>query len=71
MNVWWFRYAQYRAGRRLHMTEAFMGGLVSMRALCGFAPGEWRMTIDVPLAHACRNCSRVYAARGIQGAVAQ
>jgi len=54
-----YRYAQERGGQKLHLVEEFGGGRVSDIALCGRQPktrGSWRMTINVPLAHACRRC---------------
>lgn len=66
-------YAQRKKGQRLHLVyEAGEGaddrnlvkaGYVSA-PLCGAqAPDGYRMTINVPLASACKNCLRVYAAR--------
>jgi hypothetical protein len=67
------RYAQVAAGQKLHLVyepgegarpDALVpSGHLSL-PLCNreFA-GGYRMTINVPLSHACRNCSRVYAAR--------
>jgi hypothetical protein len=67
------RYAQIKAGHKLHLVfepgEEFRGevirsGYVSA-PLCGCSAfdGAYRMTINVPLAHACENCLRVYRAR--------
>lgn len=67
-------YAQIRCGQRLHLAyEAGEGrddasivraGFVSA-PLCGRAlpPDGYRMTINVPLANACKSCHRVWAAR--------
>ena len=55
------RYAQRAAGHRMHLVSDFGGDRVAMVARCGARPderGHWRMTINVPLAHACRNCLR-------------
>jgi hypothetical protein len=56
-------YAQRLGGLKLHIVEKFADGAVADRALCGVGPdsvrGNWRMTINVPLAHACRNCTRI------------
>lgn len=67
------RYAQIKAGQRLHLVyEAGEGtdmqhlipaDQVSL-PLCGRKfEGNYRMTINVPLANACKNCARVYNAR--------
>lgn len=64
-------YAQYRGGQKLHLVyEAGEGFANIVRAgflskpLCGkYGPNTYRMTINVPLAHACKNCQRVYTAR--------
>lgn len=67
------RYAQIRSGQKLHLvyeagegkddTSIVRAGFVSA-PLCGKnAADGYRMTINVPLANACRNCRRVYAAR--------
>lgn len=68
------RYAQIKSGQKLHLVyEAGEGkdasnlmpaGHISA-PLCGehsFA-GGYRMTINVPLANACRRCQRVFNAR--------
>src|SRR5688500_5580071 len=66
-------YAQIRKGRRLHLAyEAGEGrtpqtlvpaGFVSA-PLCGRSiPNGYRMTINVPLANACKACRRVWRAR--------
>lgn len=67
-------YAQVRAGQKLHLVyQAGEGrspdalipaGRVSA-PICGrvMTAGGYRMTINVALAHACRNCRRVYRAR--------
>ena len=65
-------YAQVKSGHKLHLVyEAGEGrddqhlvrdGYVS-DPLCGLQAVRYRMTINVPLGKACRNCLRVYAAR--------
>ena len=53
-----YRYAQEYGGQKLHLVQGF-GNQVSYRALCGRTPkrrGTWRMTINVSLGHACKNC---------------
>ena len=59
----YYRYAQEYGGQKLHLVEDFGNGQVAYRALCGRNPqkrGTWRMTINVPLAHACYNCIRAF-----------
>jgi hypothetical protein len=68
------RYAQITSGRKLHLVyEAGEGrddaSLVAVG--CVSAPicatprfkGKYRMTINVPLRHACKNCLRVWRSR--------
>jgi len=68
------RYAQIKSGHKLHLVfeagEGWSGdklvkaGHVSA-PLCNehTFDGRYRMTINVPLANACKNCLRVYRAR--------
>ena len=59
------RYAQEFGGQQLHLVE-IEEGAVSFKALCGRSPkrrGIWRMTINVPLGHACKNCLRKAVSR--------
>lgn len=62
-------YAQRQSGQKLHITEKCADGAVADIAICGIgvAPerGAWRMTINVPLGHACKRCTRI--ARGTRG----
>lgn len=62
------RYAQEYGDQKLHLVHELGRTRVSFRALCGRTPrkrGTWRMTINAPLGHACRNCLRVWrSARG-------
>ena len=57
------RFAQEYGGQKLHIVEADANTeTVSSRAICGRTcnkRGNWRMTINMPLAHLCRNCGRV------------
>ena len=65
-------YAQVKGGQKLHLAyEAGEGkdghvvrdGYLS-DPLCGRpAPDGYRMTINAPLANACKRCLRVYTAR--------
>jgi hypothetical protein len=63
------RYAQIKSGQKLHLVcepgevdphgRVVRAGYLS-HPLCGRpVRGEYRMTINVPLAHACKNCLRV------------
>ena len=57
-----YTYAQEYSGQKLHLVRDYGRGYVGARALCGRTcegRGEWRMTINVPLANACKNCVRV------------
>ena len=71
------RYAQEYGGQKLHLVEEYIDNmtnqtLISRKALCGRKPdkrGQWRMTINMPLGHACKNCMRVYSAMVKQGGV--
>ena len=57
-----YRYAQEHGGQQLHLVEELNSEDVALYALCGRTPrsGHWRMTINVPLGHACKNCLRRY-----------
>lgn len=64
------RYAQIKGGHKLHLVcepgEEYRGKLIRAgqvsAPLCGTSAfkGHYRMTINVPLANACKNCIRVY-----------
>lgn len=66
-------YAQIRQGQRLHLayqpgegkddSSIVRAGYISM-PLCGRkAPDGYSMTINLPLANACKACNRVWKAR--------
>jgi len=66
------RYAQIKSGHKLHLVceageeyhgEVVRSGYVSA-PLCRTPAfkGQYRMTINVPLANACKNCLRVWRA---------
>ena len=65
-------YAQISSGMKLHLVyepgeghkEIVRAGFLSL-PICGRrVPSRgYRMTINVPLANACRNCLRVYRSR--------
>ena len=63
------RYAQRAGGQKLHLVyetdPTLTGYAVAQTAFCGRTPkwSTWRMTINVPLARACKACLRVLAAR--------
>lgn len=58
------RYAQEFGGQKLHLVEESIDNqtnqrVISNKALCGRTPskrGQWRMTINLPLGHACKKC---------------
>lgn len=56
-------YAQIKRGRKLHLAfeaEGFVSAPV-----CGQRwDGHYRMTINVPLGNACKNCRRIMNANG-------
>ena len=64
-------YAQEKGGQKLHLVceagEEYKGEVVRKGylsdPLCGRRVERYRMTINLPLAHACKNCLRVYNAR--------
>ena len=65
-------YAQVKRGQRLHLVyEAGEGpdndivrkGFVSAPLCNRRMIGNFRMTINLPLANACRNCRRIHTAR--------
>lgn len=67
------RYAQVKSGQRLHLVyepgegidpqQLIAAGYLS-HPLCGrSAPNGYRMTINMPLGSACKNCQKVYRAR--------
>jgi len=57
------RFAQEYGGQKLHIVEADANDeKVSSRAICGrdcSRRGNWRMTINMPLANLCKNCGRI------------
>jgi hypothetical protein len=66
------RYAQVKSGQKLHLVcepgeetpigQVIRAGYLS-HPLCNRpASGGYRMTINVPLGMACKNCTRVYNA---------
>jgi len=60
-----YRYAQESGGQQLHLAREINSEDVETVALCGRSPrrGHWRMTINVPLGHACKNCLRIWRRR--------
>ena len=69
------RYAQISSGNKLHLVyepgegkddqHIVRSGHLSS-PICGTAhfSGHYRMTCNLPLGHACKNCLRVYNAKG-------
>ncbi len=62
-------YAQIKAGRKLHLAcqpgEEYRGDVIRIGnlspPLCGTPNnGRYRMTINLPLAHACQRCQSIY-----------
>lgn len=64
------RYAQEKSGQKLHLVaepgEEFQGEVIRKgqlsQPLCGRKVKGYRMNINLPLAHSCKNCQRVYRA---------
>jgi len=64
------RYAQIKSGKKLHLIceagEVYWGEIIrkdhQSAPLCKTSAfhGNYRMTINVPLGNACKNCLRVY-----------
>ena len=72
------RYAQIKSGQKLHLVyepgegmdrrSLIPAGELS-KPLCGQRCDDgYRMTINVPLGHACKRCLRVYESRHGKGA---
>lgn len=63
-------YAQIKSGRKLHLAmqagEEFKGEVIRAgqisKPICGQPADSYRMTINMPLGHACKKC-RAMAAR--------
>jgi hypothetical protein len=60
------RWAQHRRGQKLHLVPMLAKDEPLLIALCGKHVEHWRMTINAPLAHACKNCCRVDRQNGRQ-----
>lgn len=56
------RYAQEHKGEKLHLVYDLANGNVTT-PFCGKRIRGWRMTINMPLGNACKNCLRVWRAR--------
>lgn len=60
-------YAQIKGGNKLHLVEEHIdnygGGKSVGQPLCGIVALKYRMTINLPLGNACKNCQRVFNAR--------
>lgn len=46
-------YAQIKSGNKLHLVYELPSGLSN--PVCGIAANNYRMTINVPLGHSCKN----------------
>ena len=55
------KYAQIREGMKLHLVNDY-GDLGLGATLCGISPQFYRLTVNVPMGNACRNCMRIYNA---------
>ena len=64
-------YAQIKSGQKLHLVnepgeehrdDIIRAGELS-QPICGRRTDRYRMTIGLPLNHACKNCLRVWAAK--------
>lgn len=51
-------YAQIHRGNKLHLV--FEAENRMSQPICGIRTDGYRMTSNVPLAHACHNCLRIY-----------
>ncbi len=51
------RYAQEKRGQKLHLVHT-RDEVPELRAICGRTAQRWRMTINLPMGMACRNCLR-------------
>lgn len=67
------RYAQVASGQRLHLVceageetpdgEVIRAGFLSAPLCHRPWSRSYRMTVNLPLGHACKNCLRVYRSR--------
>jgi len=55
-------YAQIKSGGKLHL--AFDAEEMVSQPICGQHADGYRMTINVPLAHACKRCQAVFESNG-------
>lgn len=51
------KYAQQKGGQKLHLVYELPTGGVT-QPICGQKVNGYRMTINVPLGHACKKCRR-------------
>ena len=51
-----YRYVQYKSGLKLHLGHVVDDDKIHARVLCGRRFDKFRMSINVPLAHACKSC---------------
>ena len=60
------RYVQEYAGQKLHLVSELPDGSVFNTALCGrvcMKRGNWRISINVPMGMACKNCLKIATIR--------
>lgn len=50
------RYAQIRGGLRLHLVYELTGEQGITQPICGRKVDGYRMTINLPMGNACKNC---------------
>lgn len=60
------KYAQIRGGLKLHLVYDY-GDKGLSKTLCGISPKHYRMTINLPMGHACKNCQRIHKVRSGDG----
>lgn len=51
-------YAQIKNGKKLHLVFDAEGKL--SQPICGKITDNYRMTINVPLGNACKNCLKIF-----------
>ena len=55
-------YAQEKCGQKLHIVPVYSDETVG-QPLCSRRVRRWRIIINMPLGHCCRNCRRVLKKR--------
>jgi len=49
-------YLQQKSGQQLHLVYEIENGFT--QPICGFKVSGYRMTINVPMGHACKRCTK-------------